>query len=96
MKKELGKGEFRMKNILETECVTKVFKGHAAVSGVSLQVLECCIYGLLGPNGAGKSTILKMLTGILRSTSGKIIFDGHPWSRKDLADIGALVETPPV
>ncbi|NBI60723.1 lantibiotic protection ABC transporter ATP-binding subunit [Lachnospiraceae bacterium] len=85
-----------MKHILETECVTKEFRGHSAVCGVSLQVPECCVYGLLGPNGAGKSTILKMLTGILRPTSGKVIFDGHPWSRKDLAEIGALVETPPV
>ena len=48
MKKDMGKGEFRMKNILETECVTKEFKGHEAVSGVSLQVPECCVYGLLG------------------------------------------------
>ena len=85
-----------MKHILETECVTKEFRGHSAVCGISLQVPECCVYGLLGPNGAGKSTILKMLTGILRPTSGKVIFDGHPWSRKDLAEIGALVETPPV
>ena len=85
-----------MKHILETECITKEFRGHSAVCGVSLQVPECCVYGLLGPNGAGKSTILKMLTGILRPTSGKVIFDGHPWSRKDLAEIGALVETPPV
>nr|WP_300849998.1 lantibiotic protection ABC transporter ATP-binding protein [uncultured Schaedlerella sp.] len=85
-----------MKHILETECITKEFRGHSAVCGVSLQVSECCVYGLLGPNGAGKSTILKMLTGILRPTSGKVIFDGHPWSRKDLAEIGALVETPPV
>lgn len=85
-----------MKNILETECITKEFRGHPAVCGVSLQVPECCVYGLLGPNGAGKSTILKMLTGILRPTSGKVIFDGHPWSRQDLAEIGALVETPPV
>ena len=85
-----------MKHILETECVTKEFRGHSAVCGVSLQIPECCVYGLLGPNGAGKSTILKMLTGILRPTSGKVIFDGHPWSRKDLAEIGALVETPPV
>ncbi len=76
-----------MKNILETECVTKEFRGHPAVCGVSLQVPECCVYGLLGPNGAGKSTILKMLTGILRPTSGKVLFDGHPWSRKDAADI---------
>lgn len=85
-----------MKNILETECITKEFRGHPAVCGVSLQVPECCVYGLLGPNGAGKSTILKMLTGILRPTSGTVIFDGHPWSRQDLAEIGALVETPPV
>ena len=85
-----------MKHILETECVTKEFRGHSAVCGVSLQVPECCVYGLLGPNGAGKSTILKMLTGIFRPTSGKVLFDGHPWSRKDLAEIGALVETPPV
>lgn len=85
-----------MKNILETKCVTKAFKEQMAVSGVSLQVPECCVYGLLGPNGAGKSTILKILTGILRPTGGKVLFDGHPWSRKDLAEIGALVETPPV
>ncbi|KAI4439886.1 Bacitracin transport ATP-binding protein BcrA [Schaedlerella arabinosiphila] len=83
-----------MKHILETECVTKEFRGHSAVCGVSLQIPECCVYGLLGPNGAGKSTILKMLTGIFRPTSGKVLFDGHPWSRKDLAEIGALVETP--
>lgn len=85
-----------MKHILETECVTKEFRGHSVVRSVSLQVPECCVYGLLGPNGAGKSTILKMLTGILRPTGGKVLFDGHPWSRKDLAEIGALVETPPV
>ena len=85
-----------MKHILETECVTKEFRGHSAVCGVSLQIPECCVYGLLGPNGAGKSTILKMLTGILRPTSGKVLFDGHSWSRKDLAEIGALVEPPPV
>ena len=85
-----------MKHILETEHVTKEFRGHPAVNGVSLQVPECCVYGLLGPNGAGKSTILKMLTGIFRPTSGRVLFDGHPWSRKDLTEIGSLVETPPV
>lgn len=85
-----------MRNILETECITKEFRGHPAVCGVSLQVPECSVYGLLGANGAGKSTLLKMMTGILRPTSGKVIFDGHPWSRQDLAEIGALVETPPV
>ena len=52
--------------------------------------------GLLGPNGAGKSTTLKMITGILKPTSGSIEFDGHPWQRSDLTQIGALIETPPL
>lgn len=68
--KRYGKGRIMMKHILETECVTKEFRGHPAVNGMSLQVSECYVYELLGPNGAGKSTILKILTGILRLTSG--------------------------
>ena len=35
-----------------------------------------------------------MLTGLLRPTNGEIIINGHPWSRKDLKDIGALIESP--
>lgn len=37
-----------------------------------------------------------MLTGILRPTSGEVTFDGHPWSREDLWNIGSLIETPPI
>ncbi len=83
-------------NILETKCLSKSFHGQSAVREVSLMIPRCCVYGLLGPNGAGKSTLLKMMTGILRPTNGQIFFDGHSWSRKDLADIGALIETPPI
>ena len=85
-----------IQNILETKCLTKSFRNHCAVNCISLAVPEGCVYGLLGPNGAGKSTLLKMLTGILRPTNGEILFDGHVWSIKDLVDIGALIETPPV
>ena len=54
------------------------------------------IYGLLGPNGAGKSTTLKMLTGMMKPTVGKIYFDGKLLDRKDLSKIGALIENPPI
>lgn len=84
------------KYILKTKCLSKSFRRQEAVKNVSLMVPENCVYGLLGPNGAGKSTILKMLTGVLRPTDGEICFDGHIWRRKDLEDIGALIETPPV
>ncbi len=83
-------------NILETKCLSKSFHNQSVVKEISLAVPRGCVYGLLGPNGAGKSTLLKMLTGILRPTGGEILFNGHAWSRKDLADIGALIETPPV
>ncbi|GKX31573.1 lantibiotic ABC transporter ATP-binding protein [Vallitalea longa] len=82
--------------ILQTRDLCKTFKKQKAVNNVSLVIEENSLYGLLGPNGAGKSTILKMLTGMLRPTSGEILFDGHPWQRKDLRDIGALIESPPL
>lgn len=85
-----------MDMILKTTGLCKSFKGQMAVNNVSLNIRRNSIYGLLGPNGAGKSTTLKMITGILKPTSGSIEFDGHPWQRKDLNDIGALIETPPI
>lgn len=85
-----------MNLILETNDLCKNFKGQMVVNNVSLHIKENSIYGLLGPNGAGKSTILKMITGILKPTSGVIKFDGHLWNRSNLKDIGALIEMPPL
>lgn len=85
-----------MKEILKTDNLCKYFKKQKAVDNVSITVRENSIYGLLGPNGAGKSTTLKMITGMLRPTNGKVIFNGHDWTRKDLEQIGALIETPPL
>ena len=85
-----------MKTILKTTDLCKNFKGQMAVNNVSLNIQRNSVYGLLGPNGAGKSTTLKMITGILRPTFGSIEFDGHPWQRSDLTQIGALIEMPPL
>ncbi|WP_178022236.1 lantibiotic protection ABC transporter ATP-binding protein [uncultured Paenibacillus sp.] len=82
--------------ILQTRNLSKTFRGQQAVNNVSLSIQESSVYGLLGPNGAGKSTLLKMLTGMLRPTSGDILFQGKPWSRTDLSHIGALIESPPL
>lgn len=84
------------KYILQTKNLCKNFKGQKAVKNISLSVKENSVYGLLGPNGAGKSTTLKMITGILRPTSGEVSFAGHQWSRNDLSDIGALIESAPL
>ena len=80
--------------ILETRHLSKKFKNELADNDVSLHIKRNTVYGLIGPNGAGKSTLLKMIVQLLAPTEGNIIFDGHPISRKDLDNIGALIEGP--
>lgn len=82
--------------ILKTNSISKKFKNTYAVKDLSISVRKNSVYGLLGPNGAGKSTLLKMITGIARPTSGEILFNNHEWTRKDLLDIGSLIESPPL
>lgn len=85
-----------MEIMLQTTELSKSFKKQKAVDKVSLNIGKGKVYGLLGPNGAGKSTTLKMLTGVLKPTAGEIYFDGKPWSRESLPEIGALIENPPI
>lgn len=66
-----------MDMILRTTDICKEFNRKTTVYNVSLNIEKNSVYGLLGPNGAGKSTMLKMLTGMIRPTSGTIEFDGH-------------------
>ncbi|SEU09609.1 lantibiotic protection ABC transporter ATP-binding protein [Paenibacillus sp. NFR01] len=82
--------------ILHTENLCKSFKKQAAVDHISLAVPRNTVYGLLGPNGAGKSTTLKMIAGMLRPDAGRIVYQGHDWARKDLGEIGVLIESPPL
>jgi branched-chain amino acid transport system ATP-binding protein len=62
--------------LLETKGLTKYFGGLAAVSQLDMHVNEGEIVGLIGPNGAGKTTIFNLITGVLRPSGGKVIFDG--------------------
>ena len=82
--------------ILQTKNLCKTFKTQRAVNNISISIQKNSVYGLLGPNGAGKSTTLKMITGMLHPTSGEIIFESHQWTRNNLSDIGALIESPPL
>lgn len=85
-----------MEYIIQTKKISKVYKGEEANKDISLSVKKNSIYGLLGPNGAGKSTFLKILTGMIKPTSGEILYNGRKWNREDLLSIGSLIEQPPI
>jgi ABC-2 type transport system ATP-binding protein len=61
---------------LEAQHLVKRFHGHAAVSDVSFVLKPGEILGYLGPNGSGKSLTLKMLTGLVEPTTGRIVYSG--------------------
>ena len=82
--------------IITTKNLTKTYHKLKAVNNLSLEIPENEVYGLLGANGAGKSTTLKMIAGLIKPSEGEIIYKGQPWQRKDLAEIGALIESPPL
>ena len=69
--------------MLEALNLTKTFIGPPAVDCVSFTIRPGEILGYLGPNGAGKSTTVKMLTGLLEPTSGRVLFHGQD-IRRDL------------
>jgi ABC-2 type transport system ATP-binding protein len=60
----------------ELQHLTKHYRGVRAVEDVSFTLRRGEILGYVGPNGSGKSTTIKMLTGLLEPTSGRILFDG--------------------
>jgi len=59
---------------LRVENVSMVFGGVRALNDVTMSIAKGELLGLIGPNGAGKTTFLRVLTGILRPTSGRVHF----------------------
>jgi len=63
--------------MLEIKTLSKYFGGVKAVDNLDLQVERGEIVGLIGPNGSGKSTLVNLVCGVLKPTSGEVIFEGH-------------------
>jgi ABC-2 type transport system ATP-binding protein len=67
-------------NVIEVEKLSKYFNSVHAVDGIDFLVKKGEIFGFLGPNGAGKTTTIRMMTGVLKPTSGNIkIFNNDFW-----------------
>ncbi len=76
--------------ILETNGLTKEFRGFVAVNGVSLRVKAGTIHALIGPNGAGKTTCFNLLTKFLQPSRGTISFKGRDITGLRPADVARL------
>jgi len=64
-------------SVLRTEGLTIRFGGLTALNNVNFEIGRGEIRAIIGPNGAGKSTFFNCLTGVLRPTSGRILFNGE-------------------
>jgi ABC-2 type transport system ATP-binding protein len=86
-----------MHRMILIENLTKKFGENLAVNGLSLEVKEGEVFGFLGPNGAGKTTTVRMLTSLIRPTSGKAVVNGYTVGQQDTQirrSVGLLTETP--
>ncbi len=86
--------------LLEIHSLTKHFRNQwtmrrlVALDGLEMAVRPNEIFGLIGPNGAGKTTTFKVVLGLLRATSGAVLFRGAPLTTAARAAIGFLPEQP--
>lgn len=79
------------------ENLSKKFGNITAVDNISFDIKDGSIFGFLGPNGAGKTTTIRMLSTLIKPTSGTIIIDGKELSKNGeyiRSILGILTETP--
>ena len=71
--------------MIEAKNLTMIYgNGHKATDDISFEIRPGEIVGFAGPNGAGKTTVIKMLTGILKPSSGTAVINGHDISKEPI------------
>lgn len=83
-----------MDYVIETQNLVKQYKTKLAVNDVSIHVGRGDIYGLIGKNGAGKTSLMKLILGLTKPTSGKILLFGNGNLDSGRRKIGSLIEAP--
>lgn len=82
--------------MIKVEDLSKVYQKQYVVSHVNAEFAEGKISGIIGRNGSGKTLLFRMICGLTKPTSGKVIVNGE-WIGKDVdypSSIGAIIETP--
>lgn len=81
-------------SVLLVENLSKTYGRINALQSVSFEVPKGTVFGILGPNGSGKTTLLGIVMDVLRSTSGKYLWNGQAGSDEQRKQMGTLLETP--
>jgi simple sugar transport system ATP-binding protein len=75
-----------MRPLIELKDINKIFGNVSALKDINLTIGDNEIVGLVGDNGAGKSTLIKIISGLLQPSTGKIFFEGNEikrWSTQE-------------
>jgi ABC-2 type transport system ATP-binding protein len=83
--------------MIQVQELVKKYGSFTAVDGVSLDVGAGEIHGFLGPNGAGKTTSIRVIAGLLKPTSGRVMINGHDLAREPesaKASLGFIPDRP--
>jgi ABC-2 type transport system ATP-binding protein len=75
---------------LELQNLWKLYRGIPSIQSVNLKISAGEVVGYLGPNGAGKSTTVKIITGVLKPSEGRVLFHGRD-IREDLVGFRAVL-----
>jgi sulfate transport system ATP-binding protein len=71
---------------IEVQGISKAFGRFVALDGISLEFPTGELIGLLGPSGCGKTTLLRIIAGLERADCGRVLFDGHDASDRDVRE----------
>ena len=86
--------------VIELSHISMVFGGKKVLDDINLTVNKGDIYGFVGENGAGKTTVMRILTGLIKQTSGSYKILGASYDSKGIykarSKVGAIIETPAI
>ena len=89
-----------MEYVLETNGITKRYRGFAALNGLTMRIPKGAIYGFVGRNGAGKTTLIRLICGLQEPTDGSYTLYGVKNTERGIIRsrrrMGAVVESPSI